>query len=1125
MALAMVLIGAGVTLYVALGHGSRGGASAIPGVIDLGAPSEGGEGLGKSENARLQFADPKDPTRVQAELAYESLDPVGQGLYRLTKPEGWVFFRDGRTLYVKSETGRVRMAGPGRAQEAEGGEFSGGVLVLLFAPKAGGGAIDPAKDEPALMAWTNSVTFDTTVLELTSDDEITISTPGLLFVGQGLVVRGNEVKQRLELVSTRGELVRINPDMLGKRRGGPTASAGVAAGAATGGADSPAGMVAAGPADAAAVPVPAVVRETLYRCLATGELTIEQGPRKARADTLEVLARTINNQLPDGAIAAVALAEMMASAGRGAGESARAARESVVVTADATAFVGPPAPETVGGTEQVATVNTAASAGNLASTGNTAGQPPHSSPTTTAGAEAARRTGASAGVPTMFVSAGEQDVLMRWTGPLVLTPIATDADTPLPAMLADGNHLGVRLSAERPGGETAVTVVDEVSGATGTLGVLEYRATSRDVAAKATGMSGAGGGAEVVTFAAPGAARYTGDEVRVNLGTGIGAAIGAGMLRVLDRDGREQGGLIRWTDQADFALRMHRGKLSSALEMASFTGGVLAMDGRSSIGGDYLRAEFAPVGGVGGGGGERAPATAMTALKVRGNAVLAGGARGAGAADGQAIAPRLDPNLRADELDVSFKRTGAGGGDVEPTFAEARGAVRGQTDDALFGAGKIEAQLAREKGEVVVRELLASGQPRFERVDGVYASAETMRVYPQEKTAELRAETAGAVVSVGRDTTRILGTRVRLDDDNKVLTVVGAGRFEHVQPGALERGGAGDVDAGPTRVQSSWTTGMTYDDLRGTIISRGDVEFRAASVLDVHQARAEEMRIDITPAEQASTALAANASSDAVLGGRRVLRAEAIGGIVEKAGGSNAQLESYRYAAAPGLAAGEVGPPAPLARGVREQVVRVEGPRVVFDDAAGTFVVPSAGFAIVRDERAADGPGGAGGAGGETPMNVLAAGAAASGGTRGTSRLAWSGTGTFDRVSGTLTATRDVELVHLAPGATAVTRIIAGSMKAQFGGGGVNGSELERAEAIGAAYAENGPTGQQQKLLGDTFVYDARTGVLEASSGADNRVTFYDDRKPTPIIARRLKWDLVKDRVDVTEMAPVLAPR
>ena len=70
-------------------------------------------------------------------------------------------------------------------------------------------------------------------------------------------------------------------------------------------------------------------------------------------------------------------------------------------------------------------------------------------------------------------------------------------------------------------------------------------------------------------------------------------------------------------------------------------------------------------------------------------------------------------------------------------------------------------------------------------------------------------------------------------------------------------------------------------------------------------------------------------------------------------------------------------------------------------------------------------------------------------------------------------------------------------------------------------YAESGPS----KVLADRFDYDAQTGIAEARAENGNRVTLYDDRKPTPLIAKRLMWDLARDRVEIAEPAPIAAPR
>src|SRR5207237_10730730 len=98
------------------------------------------------------------PGRLASELAYQRMDPLGQGYYQVAEPRAWVYLRDGRTIYVRSREARIKRAAT--TKEIESGEFRGGVLVRVFpriaAPVGGAGGeprpIDPETDTPALNA-------------------------------------------------------------------------------------------------------------------------------------------------------------------------------------------------------------------------------------------------------------------------------------------------------------------------------------------------------------------------------------------------------------------------------------------------------------------------------------------------------------------------------------------------------------------------------------------------------------------------------------------------------------------------------------------------------------------------------------------------------------------------------------------------------------------------------------------------------------------------------------------------------------------------------------------------------------------------------------------------------------
>lgn len=1139
MAVAFVLIAAGVTLYVAIGHNARSASAIIgdPPIYDVGAPPDAGDGsLPGSTNGRLQFADKKNPSRLQAELAYATLDPLGGGYYKLGQPRAWVYFRDGRVVYLQADSGRFRM--PGRAQRPESGDLTGGVLWRMFNPKTRtdghkdlAAPIDVDRDTPFLVGYTPSASFDATLLEISSDEQVNISWATGTFEAQGLLVRLNELRERIEVLKTgKGQVHADATSRPANDSRAPVASSVKPADPVTspGASDKPETPASASrvahvgdstptPAKAddqarqasvdgafvgpPAPPAGGIGKEALYRCLISENVTLSQRGRTLTSDTLEIFARTINNQLPEGAIAPLAFAAdsglpgAPSESGPGQASDAKPAAKPASASktvADMPASAGAPEP----------TLPTSAKHDQP----KVATKP---APTT------------STPAPASMYQHSEDDIVLVWSGPLVLTPAQTE---PVPRLLADGSDFGVRFSTERPGGLAYMSISDPATKAVAVCSTIEYSATTRDLGVLN------GPGVDSVSIFAPELGRATVPSIRVNLGTGVAHVSGAGVLSSLTGSGAEvsqgsekagdgtelPGSLerqITWREQADFKLSLREGRLTNTLEFASFAGAVIARDRTSSIAGDAMRAEFAPNATE---KDKTAAGSSLRRLNVRGNVVAVAGEK---TPDPRAM-PALDPHMTADELDVLFAPA-SGSGDVEPNFTLARGNVVAATREAQISAGKLEARIGKlPSGETGVVDMTATENARFDRTDGVFAQAETIRADAARNMADL----TGSNSTIGRGASRVVCSRARLDGQNETLVVHGPGRFEHTQLGT----GAGSYQ---TDVLATWSKGMVYDNARGTIDSHGEATFGSSSIVSVQKAAAEQMRIVITPGSGADK-LAREGGE--IVSDRRVLRAEAIGAAADKVGAPNAKLESYRYSAP--TQAGVQGP--------REQVLYIEGPRVIYDNAgeaaasapselSGTFSVPGAGFAVVRDERAALATDHNAGASANRPTTfVLGSNSTA---TRGTSRLAWNGSMHYGLASGVLTMQRDVELAHLPPGANKATRLVASTINATFGtgtnqgasipGAPNQGSQLIRAEAAGAVYAETGPAGDQQKMFSDHFNYDALAGKAEAWADDHNRVTFYQDKRPTPVVAKRLLWDLISDRVEITEPAPVIAPR
>ena len=294
----------------------------------------------------------------------------------------------------------------------------------------------------------------------------------------------------------------------------------------------------------------------------------------------------------------------------------------------------------------------------------------------------------------------------------------------------------------------------------------------------------------------------------------------------------------------------------------------------------------------------------------------------------------------------------------------------------------------------------------------------------------------------------------------------------------------------------------------------------------------ERIRIDLSAASAGTELVEATTDASSSIGDsgvpgagndgdRRVLRATAFGSILDRPDGKPATVESRAYA--PPVGAGE--------RGTRtlETISYIESAQLVADDVKATIETPLAGRAVIFDQRAPD-------ASSANDQQAASAGPIAAS-PRGTSSFRWEGSMVFARDTGVLELLRKIEVIHKPLDERPLTRLTSDRLVATLklsGEGGANGggeagarggghARFVAAEAIGSVYVESGT----QRLVGERVLYDAQKGTAVASAavGGGGTVTLFDDRRATPFTARRLRWDMLRDEIEILEPAPIIAPR
>ncbi|MCW5765489.1 MAG: hypothetical protein KIT68_05885 [Phycisphaeraceae bacterium] len=652
-------------------------------------------------------------------------------------------------------------------------------------------------------------------------------------------------------------------------------------------------------------------------------------------------------------------------------------------------------------------------------------------------------------------------VTLAWTGPLVLRRIEQ-----APPVLGSEQVLA-RFTSERSG---LVRFSDPAASAGGTAPVLTYGATSQ-------ALTLVGAAPESVTLNLGQRGTMLAERFTQNLGSGVGQVLGPGSVTLQSRDDTPAGtpGVppppmrLSWTEQADFVFATANGWMSDRLTQAMFTGGVVAGDARSRLAAGFMRADFEPAPSAPG----AATRMLLSRLAARDNVSGDGGPAG---------------SLRAQTLDVAFAPA-PDARSSDPTFITASGGVEAARDGDCLAADRLEASLARDAaGKVALRSVEAESNVAFRSRDGASANADRLTADAPAQQIDLY----GPMASVSSQGATVLSPHIAINGAARTLTVPGPGIFRFLRPetrladGSIRR---------PVSLEATWTRSMSVDDAAGTATCLGDaVAISSGTPDEVDTVRGDRIVLSFTPLDPGKS------ESEPA---RRLIRAEAVGAVVDREGGTPATVESRRYAAGPADQPGDVN-----ARGrTLERLVYLESARLIADDAAGVFSVPQAGRILVDDRKPAadparpDAPRPAA-ADPRSPMVLPETGA------RGTTLFTWTGRASLTRATGLANIEDGVRIIHRARADQAVTTLDADRAEALLTAGTPGDSapvgQLQRATAFGSVRAEN----DKRTLQCDRLTFDTVLNQITAEALPGNRVTFLDPQRGSPQTARKLVWTL-----------------
>ncbi|MHC4975846.1 MAG: hypothetical protein ACYTF7_04480, partial [Planctomycetota bacterium] len=251
---------------------------------------------------------------VVQELLYDTFNPEEAGRYHVTQPQAWVYMNDGTSISIHAN--ELNYVQPSGTQEPEKGRFSGNVRIRVFPPiDVDGNPAPRAGDDPDEMGIealttirTDSMTFDSAIGELSTADEVTITSTGIEASFVGLTIVADERNKRLAYLEAQSDgIVRIDPDALQERQSTQRAGAGGSGGGTSS--------------------TPVMQR---YHVQFADSVRFFTQTQTLESDRLHIWARLLDGRLPEGAISPIlastsgsasTASDDVASGAGGAGES------------------------------------------------------------------------------------------------------------------------------------------------------------------------------------------------------------------------------------------------------------------------------------------------------------------------------------------------------------------------------------------------------------------------------------------------------------------------------------------------------------------------------------------------------------------------------------------------------------------------------------------------------------------------------------------------------------------------------------------------------------------------------------------------------------------------------------
>ncbi len=1053
-----------------------------------------------AQGLHIQMMDRDDRNRLAAELHSDTIDPIRAQRYKVTNPKAIMYLKDGRTLVVTSDSGTLLM--PDRSQAPEAGTLTGHVRLRLFDPlpasttdDSSNRRIDPDSDTPSLTWQGETLTFDATLGEASTSKPFTLSSDRFVFKANDAKLLINQTLERLErfTVRTGGSIVyHQSPTAL------PTASGTPSPATPDTNQSEPSGSIAqatpardaqseADASDQTTNPQPHEPIITHYQAAFRDGIVLALNDQHIESDRLDLFARTIDNKIPEDAITQVNFDDSTADTGN-------------------TKSVTPPphSPDTNTPVQDATSNPDQSDEQNPPPSSDTPDAPVPHTPTT-------------------------DDVVLTWTGPLDVRPLASE-----PTELKN-DHILARFSSEQTG---IVHFADNITQARGQAAIVEYGMTSQLLVLT-------GPAQENVMLTSPDMGQSRMGRLEFSLATGLAHVPGPGSLIAAHNKGR-----VDWREQADLTFALNEGRITSQLLEAVCQGGAKATNNGSTIEAEQLHAYFDP----------NTPDKAnLTRLIATTNITLSDAKGKGGSCDRLDVAlhqvdnkpqPKTidasghvdfhEPGTRivSDHLYAILRPTPSNPTDLQRIWAEGNIDFRRNKDNIRIKGQQLFADADRKFLEVKAAlphspeadtqtqifqpDANPTGDALAQRITIDPATDHATNTDAADKSDPSTPTNPPAFASVTRHNSTITGEHIRLHGVERTVEVFGAGSFHHAS------------GKGPTRssINASWTQGMAYDDIAGTLQCMGHIQAinqADAYSRDAISAQLLQLWLDPAPApgqpsssdDQTQLADGQNPSnplddelvspldtrSDRAI--RKVIITSAA--FLDPALDQLAQIESSRYAA-------PIDSPDPKLI----EAMRLTGVQIIADNTAGTLDVHGRGSLLLADLRAQP-----------DQLALDATTTSLNPDNRGSALFQWADTFHANRTRGTASMLGHVHMTHATvptnTNSVSKTNLDCQDLAIRFAPDIADPSASGNTSALGGlrgvvakdqVYFRN----DNRELTCDQLHYEPDIGLAKAIANDFNQIQILDLSTGSPINASAIIWNLTTDQVDIVDPSTITMP-